>query len=762
MSFMEFPIRRTIIIDDTKKKNKRTGKGAKGSKPIIQGTVKLPEKVKLKKMDPLPKNAKNLVIVESPAKAKTIERFLGSSYKVLASRGHLRDLPRNQFGVNIEDNFSPTYTNMFDKKKLIEELQNEFVRSKKVYLATDPDREGEAISWHLAHLLDIDPHEPCRVMFHEITKKAVMDGMDHPEPIDLQKVDAQQARRVLDRIVGYKLSPLLWKKVCKGLSAGRVQSVAVRLICEREEEIKAFVPEEYWSVHGTYRTEDGLTLATELAKIDGKKAEIAEGELAQKIVQDLQWEQAAKASKQENHEPDRITKVERKKRKRQPQPPFTTSTMQQECVSKLNFGAKKTMMLAQQLYEGLDMGDKGHVGLITYMRTDSTRINDDMIHDVRQFIKSTYGADYVPAKPHVYKTKQTSQDAHEAIRPTSLELTPSSVSQYLSRDQLRLYTLIWNRFLASQMAAVETEHLSVLVTSGKYELKASGYKILFKGFTELYEDAKKDKNVSELPNIAMDTLVHNTQAEGQQHFTQPPARYTEASLIKTLEEKGIGRPSTYAPIMDTIQKRNYVEKKDKQFIPTELGIVIVDLLKKYFERIINVGFTADLEEELDGIEQGKDTYVHVLHDFYDVFEPEMEKAENTMEKVSVAGQDSGEKCELCGAPMVYKFGRFGKFLACSNFPECHNTKAIVENLGITCPKCGRGTMIKRKSKRGRVFYGCSEYPNCDFVLWNQPVDKKCPKCGSIMIVKHYKSGPDKIFCSNAECENHKKGEIVNE
>lgn len=759
---MEFPIRRTIIIDDTKKKNKRTGKGAKGSKPIIQGTVKLPEKVKLKKMDPLPKNAKNLVIVESPAKAKTIERFLGSSYKVLASRGHLRDLPRNQFGVNIEDNFSPTYTNMFDKKKLIEELQNEFVRSKKVYLATDPDREGEAISWHLAHLLDIDPHEPCRVMFHEITKKAVMDGMDHPEPIDLQKVDAQQARRVLDRIVGYKLSPLLWKKVCKGLSAGRVQSVAVRLICEREEEIKAFVPEEYWSVHGTYRTEDGLTLATELAKIDGKKAEIAEGELAQKIVQDLQWEQAAKASKQENHEPDRITKVERKKRKRQPQPPFTTSTMQQECVSKLNFGAKKTMMLAQQLYEGLDMGDKGHVGLITYMRTDSTRINDDMIHDVRQFIKSTYGADYVPAKPHVYKTKQTSQDAHEAIRPTSLELTPSSVSQYLSRDQLRLYTLIWNRFLASQMAAVETEHLSVLVTSGKYELKASGYKILFKGFTELYEDAKKDKNVSELPNIAMDTLVHNTQAEGQQHFTQPPARYTEASLIKTLEEKGIGRPSTYAPIMDTIQKRNYVEKKDKQFIPTELGIVIVDLLKKYFERIINVGFTADLEEELDGIEQGKDTYVHVLHDFYDVFEPEMEKAENTMEKVSVAGQDSGEKCELCGAPMVYKFGRFGKFLACSNFPECHNTKAIVENLGITCPKCGRGTMIKRKSKRGRVFYGCSEYPNCDFVLWNQPVDKKCPKCGSIMIVKHYKSGPDKIFCSNAECENHKKGEIVNE
>lgn len=755
---LEFPIKRTIIIDDTKKKKRGRKKKADGEKMIINGTVNLPEKKPLKKLDPLPKNAKNLVIVESPAKAKTIERFLGSEYKVMASRGHLRDLPRNQFGVNIEDGFTPSYTNMWDKRKLIEELQNEYVRSKKVYLATDPDREGEAISWHLAHLLEMDPKDTCRVMFHEITEKAVHAGMQDPEPIDLQKVDAQQARRVLDRIVGYKLSPLLWKKVCKGLSAGRVQSVAVRLICEREEEIKAFVPEEYWTVSGTYKTEDGQVLTTELVKIHGEKAAIGDGDTAARIAADLQWE----ANGQDGHAPDRITKVEKRKRKRQPQPPFTTSTMQQECVSKLNFGAKKTMMLAQQLYEGLDIGDRGHVGLITYMRTDSTRINDDMIQAAREFVTANYGEEYIPPKPRVYKTKQSSQDAHEAIRPTSLELMPSVVAPYLSRDQLRLYTLVWNRFLASQMEAVETEHMAITIACDPYELRAAGYKVLFKGFTELYEDTKKDKTLSELPHIEEGTLVHNQTVEPIQHFTQPPARYTEASLIKTLEEKGIGRPSTYAPIMDTIQNRNYVEKKDKQFVPTELGVVIVDLLKKFFERIINVGFTAHMEEELDAIEQGKDTYTHVLQEFYDVFKPEMDVAEEQMEKVTVAGQDSGQVCELCGAPMVYKFGRFGKFLACSNFPECRNTKAIVEDLGITCPKCGKGTLIKRKSKRGRVFYGCSEYPACDFVLWNQPVDKKCPVCGSIMIVKHYKKGPDKIFCSNAECENHKKGEVVNE
>ncbi len=754
---LEFPIKRTIIIDDKKKKERKKKKKDGDDKIVINGTIHLPEKEPLKKMDPLPKNAKNLVIVESPAKAKTIERFLGSDYRVMASRGHLRDLPRNQFGVNIENGFAPVYTNMFDKRKLIEELQHEFVRSKNVYLATDPDREGEAISWHLAHLLEIDPHTPCRVMFHEITKKAVLAGIESPEPIDLQKVDAQQARRVLDRIVGYKLSPLLWKKVCKGLSAGRVQSVAVRLICEREEEIKAFVPEEYWTIQGLYTTADGLELHTELTKIDGEKAAIADEEQAKAIAADLQWEKAKK-----DQPADVIDKVEKRRRKRQPQPPFTTSTMQQECVSKLNFGAKKTMMLAQQLYEGLDIGEHGHVGLITYMRTDSVRINDDMIKQAREFIQNQYGPDFVPEKPHVYKARQSSQNAHEAIRPTSLELTPDVVAPFLSRDQLRLYTLVWNRFLASQMAAVETEHMAIIIHSGKYELRAAGYTVIFKGFTELYEDAKKDKTLSVLPDIKTGTVVHNKKIDPQQHFTQPPPRYTEASLIKTLEEKGIGRPSTYAPIMDTIQNRNYVEKKDKQFVPTELGVIIVDLLKRFFEQIINVSFTAHMEEELDAIEQGKDTYVHVLQEFYDVFEPEMEAAEEGMEKVTIAGQESGEICSVCGAPMVYKFGRFGKFLACSNFPECRNTKAIVEDLGITCPKCGKGSLIKRKSKRGRVFYGCSEYPECDFVLWNQPVDKKCDLCGSIMTVKHYKKGPDKLFCSNPDCENHKKGEVVNE
>lgn len=753
---LEFPIKRTITIDDTKKKKRRNKKDG-GEKLIIRGSVNLPVKEPLKKLEPLPKNAKNLVIVESPAKAKTIEKFLGKEYKVLASRGHLRDLPRNQFGVDVEGGFTPTYIDMYDKKKVIEELRREYVRSRNVYLATDPDREGEAISWHLAHILDMDPEGPCRIMFHEITKDAVRTGLSAPEPIDLKRVDAQQARRILDRIVGYQLSPLLWRKVCKGLSAGRVQSVAVRLICEREEEIAAFMPEEYWTVSGVYRTDDGTELEAELTKINGKKAGLATEEEARAVCDGLAWEKKGRTQ-----DADRVTKVEKRKRKRMPQPPFTTSTLQQESAGKLNFGAKKTMMLAQQLYEGLELGDRGHVGLITYMRTDSTRINDDMIKGAREYIGAVYGEKFVPSKAHVYKSKSASQDAHEAVRPTSLSLTPQTVASFLTRDQLRLYTLIWKRFLASQMAPAETEHMAVTVQSGIYELKASGYTVLFKGFTELYEETRKDKEARVLPAIAEGTAVHNVSAEKIQHFTQPPPRYTEASLIKTLEEKGIGRPSTYAPIMDTIKNRNYVEKKDKQFVPTELGIVTIKLLKEYFDGIINVDFTAHMEEALDGIEQGSDTYTHVLREFYTVFKPELDHAEESMEKVTVSGQESGEICELCGSPMVYKFGRFGKFLACSNFPECRNTKGIVEDTGITCPRCGEGRLIKRKSKRGRPFYGCNRYPDCDFVLWNEPVDKKCSLCGSIMTVKHYKTGQDKLFCSSGECENHKKGETVNE
>ena len=500
----------------------------------------------------------------------------------------------------------------------------------------------------------------------------------------MKKVDAQQARRVLDRIVGYKLSPLLWKKVCKGLSAGRVQSVAVRLICEREEAIKAFVPEEYWTVSGTYTTEDGLTLPTELTKIDGKKAEIPTQEAAETIAHDLTWE-----SRGETHDPDMIVKVEKRKRKRQPQPPFTTSTMQQECVSKLNFGAKKTMMLAQQLYEGLDMGDQGHVGLITYMRTDSVRINDDMVQAAREFITSNYGEEYIPEKPRVYKTKQTSQDAHEAIRPTSLELTPYKVSEFLSRDQLRLYTLIWNRFLASQMESVETEHMAIIINSGRYELRAAGYKVLFKGFTELYEDAKKDKTLAELPHISANTVVHNQFVTPQQHFTQPPARYTEASLIKTLEEKGIGRPSTYAPIMDTIQNRNYVEKKDKQFVPTELGVIIVDLLKKYFAQIINVALQPTWKKNWTPSSRARIRTATSCRNFT-IFLSGNGRSRRKDGKSHYFRPGFRQVCELCGAPMVYKFGRFGKFLACSNFPECRNTKAIVEDWALLVPSAARG------------------------------------------------------------------------
>lgn len=741
------PIIRTITIGE---KNKPAG-GV-----IIKG--KAPMEKRFKRPDKIPKNAKNLVVVESPAKAKTIEKFLGPEYRVLASRGHLRDLPKNQLGVDINNDFAPKYINIYGRKELIEELQREVCRSKNVFLATDPDREGEAISWHLSYLLDVNPADKCRVMFHEITKKAVLAAVANPQPINIEKVNAQQARRVLDRIVGYKLSPLLWKKICKGLSAGRVQSVAVRLICEREEEIKAFTPQEYWSVHGVYETPDKELFNTTLVRYGDKKLELNVSDTEKDFTIDNEAK-AKQLAYDIEQQPGVVTKVEKKKRKRKAPAPFTTSTMQQEGVSNLNFGAKKTMVLAQQLYEGLDIGDMGHVGLITYMRTDSVRITEDMITAAREYIAHKYGDDYLPAKPIQYQAKQSSQDAHEAIRPTSMELPPKVAAEFLSRDQLRLYTLIWNRFLASQMNPVETEHLSIVVTAGEAEMRATGYKVIFKGFTEVYEAPKKDDS-EQLPAIEEGTAVLNKEITQQQHFTQPPARYTEASLIKLLEEKGIGRPSTYAPIMETIQTRNYVEKKEKQFIPTELGCITIDLLKEYFAKIINVSFTAKLEENLDDVERGKDTYAHVLQEFYAVFEEELEVAEDNIEKIKVADQESDEVCDKCGSTMVYKFGRFGKFLACSNFPACHNTKTIIVDLGIECPECGKGRIIQRKSKKGRTFYGCSAYPDCDFILWNKPINERCTKCGSIMVEKTYKNGQTKTFCSNAECNKKTKDEEI--
>ncbi len=746
-------IKRSIVIGEskdsseetTKKKRKQPVKesltpvGIVHDKSIISTSIP-PEQREPRVYNP---DGKILVIVESPAKSKTIEKFLGPNYIVKASMGHLRDLPKSQMGIDIENNFAPRYSNLVTRKKVIDDLVAHADESSAVLLATDPDREGEAISWHLAYILNVDTTSNCRITFNEITKTAVADALEHPRTIDMNMVDAQQARRVLDRIVGYKLSPLLWKKVCKGLSAGRVQSVAVRLICEREREIQAFIPKEYWSIEGTFKTKKNEEFKAELTQIKGEKIDICNEDDALAIKSAI-----------ENHEAT-VTEVKKSKRSRKAAPPFTTSTLQQDGVRKLNFGAKRTMMIAQHLYEGIEIGSYGHVGLITYMRTDSTRISNEMQEQSRDFIKRTYGDEYYPTKPNVYGSKESAQDAHEAIRPTSLELTPKMVEPYLNRDELKLYTLIWNRFLASQMAPQQNELLTIELDIDKtYTFRATGSKILFPGFSVVYEDAKKEET-PRLPSLKKLDVVNTVNINPEQHFTQPPARYSEASLIKTLEELGIGRPSTYAPILDTIVSRNYVEINNKQFIPTELGFVVVDFLMAYFEKIINTGFTAELEEELDAIANGKDTYVKVLQDFYDVFKSELDDASD-VDKIQIASMESDETCELCGSPMVYKFGRYGKFLACSNFPDCKNTKPITIGTSVTCPKCGEGEIVERKSKRGRLFYGCNRYPQCDFTLWDKPTHEFCDTCGSIMVEKTYKNGTTKKFCSNDTCPTRPK------
>lgn len=746
-------IKRSIVIGEskdsseetTKKKRKQPVKesltpvGIVHDKSIISTSIP-PEQREPRVYNP---DGKILVIVESPAKSKTIEKFLGPNYIVKASMGHLRDLPKSQMGIDIENNFAPRYSNLVTRKKVIDDLVAHADESSAVLLATDPDREGEAISWHLAYILNVDTTSNCRITFNEITKTAVADALEHPRTIDMNMVDAQQARRVLDRIVGYKLSPLLWKKVCKGLSAGRVQSVAVRLICEREREIQAFIPKEYWSIEGTFKTKKNEEFKAELTQIKGEKIDICNEDDALAIKSAI-----------ENHEAT-VTEVKKSKRSRKAAPPFTTSTLQQDGVRKLNFGAKRTMMIAQHLYEGIEIGSYGHVGLITYMRTDSTRISKEMQEQSRDFIKRTYGDEYYPTKPNVYGSKESAQDAHEAIRPTSLELTPKMVEPYLNRDELKLYTLIWNRFLASQMAPQQNELLTIELDIDKtYTFRATGSKVLFPGFSVVYEDAKKEET-PRLPSLKKLDVVNTVNINPEQHFTQPPARYSEASLIKTLEELGIGRPSTYAPILDTIVSRNYVETNNKQFIPTELGFVVVDFLMAYFEKIINTGFTAELEEELDAIANGKDTYVKVLQDFYDVFKSELDDASD-VDKIQIASMESDETCELCGSPMVYKFGRYGKFLACSNFPDCKNTKPITIGTSVTCPKCGEGEIVERKSKRGRLFYGCNRYPQCDFTLWDKPTHEFCDTCGSIMVEKTYKNGTTKKFCSNDTCPTRPK------
>ena len=761
------PITRTITIE--KKKTRRTRQVAFKRKPNPKG--------------------KHLVVVESPAKAKTIERILGPDYKVMASMGHLRDLPKRTMGVDIENGFAPEYVNSTDRANVIKDLQKAANQCCDILLATDPDREGEAISWHLSKLLDVNPEDKVRIAFHEITPPAIREAIQDPEPIDLDRVDAQQARRVLDRLVGYKLSPWLWRQVYRGLSAGRVQSVATRLICEREEEIRAFVPVEYWSIEAMYKTEKKEFFKAKLTQIDGKDAELHNGEETDAAVKGIEGKEAE------------VTAVTKSRKQRKTKPPYTTSTMQQDAVNKLNFSSKKTMMLAQNLYEGVEIPGHGHVGLITYMRTDSTRISDEMIKQVRPYISETYGEDYLPAKPNVFSKSKEAQDAHEAIRPTSLSFPPSALTGILSRDQLRLYTLIWNRFIASQMAPQIQQSTSATLQCGIYTLKATGVHVLFDGFTIMQPSKKKDSEESDfLPPLKKGDIVKNTKVNGEQHFTAPPPRYTEASLIKTLEEKGIGRPSTYAPILDTIQKRRYVTKENKQFVPTEVGFKVTELLKKYFEGIINVDFTANLENWLDKIAEGKATYKKVMTDFYKVFAAELESANVEAEKDKKENQEvSDVTCEKCGAKMIVKMGRYGKYLACPNYPNCKNikpyslaegpeevsdvkcdacgtlmvyrtgpygrylkcpscgaNKAIVIDTGIVCPKCHEGHMVQRRSHRGRIFYGCSRYPKCDMALWNEPINQFCETCGAIMTKKTYKTGKEVISCSNPDCPTHPK------
>lgn len=765
------------------------------TKTITIGTNKskvrrIREPIFKRKVNP---KGKCLVVVESPAKAKTIERILGTEYKVMASMGHLRDLPQKTLGVEIDNGFKPEYVNSADRADVIKNLQKEANKSSRVLLATDPDREGEAISWHLSKLLDVNPHDKVRIAFHEITPPAIKAAVTEPNSIDLNRVNAQQARRVLDRLVGYKLSPWLWKLVYRGLSAGRVQSVATRLICEREEEIQAFKPVEYWTIEGLFETEKKEKFTAKLSLIDQKEAVIHNQEESDNIISDLL------------HKPANIISVTKTKKQRKAKPPYTTSTLQQDAVNRLGYGAKKVMMIAQMLYEGIEIPRHGHVGIITYMRTDSTRISEEMIKQVRPYIQSVYGEEYLPSKPNIYAKGKDSQDAHEAIRPTSLEFPPDALASVLTRDQLRLYTLIWNRFIASQMTPQITQATNAVLESGKYTLRAVGSTVLFNGFTIMQPSReKKSENESViLPELHKNDVVKNKKAMGEQHFTAPPPRYTEASLIKTLEEKGIGRPSTYAPILDTIQNRHYVEKEKKQFIPTEIGFKVTNLLKEYFEGIINVGFTAELETWLDKIADGKASYSNVMQGFWDVFEKELNHANAEAMKAKKENTEVSDViCEKCGANLIVKIGKYGKYLACPNYPTCKNiksyqtetgeeekseilcekcktfmvyrqgpygrylkcpecgeNKAIVIDTGITCPTCQKGSLIRRRSKRGRYFYGCNRYPECHMALWDEPVNQFCSTCGSIMVKRTYKSQGEKVFCSNMECPTRPKRKV---
>ncbi len=688
--------------------------------------------------------SKTLVIVESPAKAKSISKFLGSRYTVKASMGHLRDLPKSQLGVDVEHDFEPKYIAIRGRGALIKELRLAAKGADKVLLASDPDREGEAIAWHLSFLLGLDQTSKNRIEFHEITKTAIQAALKHPRQIDPNRVDAQQARRVLDRLVGYQLSPLLWRKIKKGLSAGRVQSVAVRLVDDREEQIRAFVSDEYWSLTADLQSAGGKFLA-KLLKKSGQKVTITSRAEMEAVLNDLKGEDF------------QVSDVRTKEKKRLPAPPFITSSLQQEAHRKLGFSPKRTMMLAQQLYEGLDLGKEGTVGLITYMRTDSVKIAETAQAEAKEWILSHYGNDYYPPEPRQFANKGRSQEAHEAIRPTVAMRTPDLLKGILSRDQLRLYRLLWERFIASQMSVAIMDTLTVDVLAEEYLFRANASTVRFPGFLAVYEEGKDeadqaDEEQSSLTlSVSAGEKLKLVKLQDKQHFTEPPPRFTEASLVRKMEEEGIGRPSTYAPTIETIQSRGYVVKEEKQLLPTELGEIVITLLKEHFPDILNLEFTANLEEKLDLIEEGSASWKSVVEDYYTPFSVTLAQAEEKIGKVKIEDQVSDELCDLCGRNMVIKMGRYGKFLACPGFPECRNTKPLFEEVGADCPKCAK-PLVVRRSKKGRKFYGCSGYPECDFVSWEMPAPDPCPECQQLMVIKSSKR-QKKYVCTNPECRH---------
>lgn len=688
----------------------------------------------------------NLVIVESPAKAKTIGKFLGGNFHIKASNGHIMDLPKSKIGVDIENNYEPNYIQIRGKSTLVKELKSEAGSACHVYLATDPDREGEAISWHIANLLHLKQEEPIRIEFHEITKNAVTNAIKTPRKINIDLVNAQQARRVLDRLVGYKLSPFLWRKVKKGLSAGRVQSVAVKIICDRENEIKNFIPKEFWTITVLLTTGKKAEFEAKYYGADGKKRELANEKETNDVLNDIKGKDFI------------IKKIKKGVKSRHASPPFITSSLQQEASRKLGFTTGRTMLIAQQLYEGVELAEHGSVGLVSYIRTDSTRISAEALQSVREFILNNYGKSYLPDNPNFYKSKKNAQDAHEAIRPTYMNYTPEYVKQYLSKDQFKLYKLVFDRFVASQMSNALYDTMTVDIDAGRQNFKANGSILTFKGYLAVYDnssetDEEEVKNI--LPPLTESEICMAKEITPKQNFTQPPPRFTEASLVRILEEKGIGRPSTYAPIISTIQGRGYIKKEGKLLLPTDLGFVVNDLMKENFKDIVNIEFTAGMEDKLDDIENGGKEWKNVLDEFYKPFENTLHKAEETVERVPLPVIESDEVCDKCGAKMVIKEGRFGQFLACPNYPACRNTKPIINAIDVPCPKCGARIVVK-KTRTKKNFYGCEKYPECDYVSWDMPLKEKCAKCGAHMVLSRIGNGKSYKKCSNENCITHTK------